>query len=89
MQVKKKYSAHLGPPVKEKKDKDKSEVVKKLIEEKEREKREAEEARERIKRKIKEAEERRKREKGISGSLFKWSMAFIIPLIGIRILDFR
>lgn len=63
-QVKKKYSAQLGPPVKEKKEKDaKSDVVKKLIEEKEREKREAEEARERIKRKIREAEERKKREK--------------------------
>lgn len=63
-QVKKKYSAQLGPPVKKKKDKDvKSDVVKKLIEEKEREKREAEEARERIKRKIREAEERKKREK--------------------------
>lgn len=73
LQVKKKYSAQLGPPVKKKKDKDvKSDVVKKLIEEKEREKREAEEARERIKRKIREAEERKKREKGGS-----WSHVFM------------
>ncbi|XP_062610350.1 protein SPT2 homolog [Saccostrea cucullata] len=63
-QVKKVFSTQLAPPKKEKKDKEvKSEVVKKLIEEKEREKREAEEARERIKRKIEEAKERKKREK--------------------------
>ncbi|XP_061166859.1 protein SPT2 homolog [Saccostrea echinata] len=63
-QVKKVFSTQLAPPKKEKKDKEvKSEIVKKLIEEKEREKREAEEARERIKRKIEEAKERKKREK--------------------------
>lgn len=51
--------------MKKKKDKDvKLDVVKKLIEEKEREKREVEEVRERIKRKIREVEERKKREKG-------------------------
>lgn len=51
--------------MKEKKDKDvKLDVVKKLLEEKEREKREVEEVRERIKRKIREVEERKKREKG-------------------------
>ncbi|XP_048728553.2 protein SPT2 homolog [Ostrea edulis] len=63
-QIQKKFSTQLAPPKKEKKEKEvKSDVVKKFIEEKEREKREAEEARERIKRKIQEAQDRKKREK--------------------------